>query len=677
MIAAVVNSQNCWLLPYSPNTDKKVRLGVTLPVDDQRALVGISSRRPQAVLLRYSLEWTAEILAADFAALRNASLAAQDEPILVPLWPHAIRVGIDTATFTAGLTVAWTANWATWAINPGSLTGYDYAAPLLFGRLKQPPRLAAKSGELVTAELSVDEDAPAAYALAPASGVLAADTTFSTAAGFAAPIFPFVPEWSTAPAPGTAVVNVERTATGPGRQKATTFYPQSPEQIHQASFKLATPAAAAALIEWYRRRAAITDPQWVATSQTLGRLSANVTATDTVLHFKTLVPLGGTAYVALFDPAGLQEIGRISSSASLQITLAAGVANAWAAPWTNIAPAILARLTIKELVLQYSPAGNAWLATSTLTWREVSAEYTVPSGETRGTTLGRLPGAAWFFQIDLDYNGAIVPTYLTNWEGGATANAHTWAYNPCDFDKLIKSRDLEDDSCTFSMRWYAGCPWENWQPGVLAARGYLTISRADVDPAGAFSNFRTVFTGELSTPTSEGPNLTVKILGANALFARTGPRQVMSTTCGTQLFSTRCGLALGDWTFNAVIVSVAANVVTIGTITRAIGGGLPSGFGAADWFALGWLGWTASGLPQREGVLTSALLSGGQIVLTLDRACPLAPGASVTVVPGCDRQFTTCSGKFANSDNFRGFPFMPAISPSFIIPQQDVTSAKK
>jgi uncharacterized phage protein (TIGR02218 family) len=38
---------------------------------------------------------------------------------------------------------------------------------------------------------------------------------------------------------------------------------------------------------------------------------------------------------------------------------------------------------------------------------------------------------------------------------------------------------------------------------------------------------------------------------------------------------------------------------------------------------------------------------------------PIAPGDAFTVTAGCDKQFATCGAKFANTINFRGFPYMP------------------
>ena len=38
---------------------------------------------------------------------------------------------------------------------------------------------------------------------------------------------------------------------------------------------------------------------------------------------------------------------------------------------------------------------------------------------------------------------------------------------------------------------------------------------------------------------------------------------------------------------------------------------------------------------------------------------PIAIGDGVTLVAGCDKQFSTCRAKFLNAANFRGFPHMP------------------
>ena len=51
-------------------------------------------------------------------------------------------------------------------------------------------------------------------------------------------------------------------------------------------------------------------------------------------------------------------------------------------------------------------------------------------------------------------------------------------------------------------------------------------------------------------------------------------------------------------------------------------------------------------------------------MLTLSRAVPgLLTGAAITLYPGCDHTRATCAAKFANLDNFGGFPWIPTRNP--------------
>lgn len=604
MIAAVVNSQNCWLLHHGP-AEGATRLEVSLAVRALRSLTGRTVRRPSAFLPTYAIAWSALIDATEYAAMLAASRTAQDEPVLAPVWSLSWRPATETPTLEGGLIVAYTEDWSDWEINPVSYDGYDFAAPLIYGRFRQPVRLQSISGDLKRVEIQVEEDAVADYALAPVDGILAADTM---SGGF--PVFPFLPDWSdTPPEPGLGVTDVERNDIGSGRIKASIFYPQTPEQVFSATFTGLERADTARFIAWWIRREGI----------------------------------AGAHKVPLAD------FGVIEGST------------------------VTARHTNQTLTLQCS----GYIATTELAWREVAAEATVPAGETVGTTLGRLPPGAWFFKIDLDYNGAIRTWRLTSWESGATAGGHEWTYNACDFDRLTQDMDLEDDVCTCHFRWFTGGPWDNWLPGQLSARGILTLYRADANADGSFAGFTQRWSGDLAQPQLDGPIVTWRAHGANALFSRSAPSQVMSKVCGTRLFKLRCGLDIADWIFNAEIAAVAGNVVTITDITRANAEGLPDGFGAEDWFGLGWIEWTSGGAKLREGIAANAAVSGGDIELTLDRAIGLAPGALVSVVPGCDRLRASGCSKFANTDNFRGFDLMPAVSPSFILPQRNSAAAKK
>lgn len=133
-----------------------------------------------------------------------------------------------------------------------------------------------------------------------------------------------------------------------------------------------------------------------------------------------------------------------------------------------------------------------------------------------------------------------------------------------------------------------------------------------------------------------------------------------------------------DWLWDATVTVKGGASITVGTISRHNGAGNPTGFGAVNWFALGYAEWTnGSGLPIRHSIIASAAISGGAIVLTFGSPPAFSVGQALRIYPGCDRLGSTCLNKFANYANFRGFEFMPAVAPNFIVPQRTTNAAKK
>lgn len=70
--------------------------------------------------------------------------------------------------------------------------------------------------------------------------------------------------------------------------------------------------------------------------------------------------------------------------------------------------------------------------------------------------------------------------------------------------------------------------------------------------------------------------------------------------------------------------------------------------------SLVWLDGPDAGLRDR-------VVAAGPAGLVLDRPLDLAPvpGTRARLTQGCDRTLATCTGRFANSANFRGEPFLP------------------
>lgn len=82
---------------------------------------------------------------------------------------------------------------------------------------------------------------------------------------------------------------------------------------------------------------------------------------------------------------------------------------------------------------------------------------------------------------------------------------------------------------------------------------------------------------------------------------------------------------------------------------------------AGDWFTRGMLTFSSGASSGRSFEVKRHALVGESHSLDLwqEPTAALAPGDAFTVTAGCDKQLATCRARFANVENFRGFPFMP------------------
>jgi uncharacterized phage protein (TIGR02218 family) len=130
--------------------------------------------------------------------------------------------------------------------------------------------------------------------------------------------------------------------------------------------------------------------------------------------------------------------------------------------------------------------------------------------------------------------------------------------------------------------------------------------------------------------------------------------RTFQATCDAALGDARCGVNLEAPAFKGT--GVVIDVLRDRTFTA-------SGLGSFDagWFAFGFVAWTSGANAGRRAEVLSHDLAGGVAILTLLEA-PLRPIAATdafVVRAGCDKRIATCSAKFANVANFRGFPHIP------------------
>lgn len=137
---------------------------------------------------------------------------------------------------------------------------------------------------------------------------------------------------------------------------------------------------------------------------------------------------------------------------------------------------------------------------------------------------------------------------------------------------------------------------------------------------------------------------------------------VLGQTVG-RTFQANCDAALGDvrcgMNLEASAFKVTGAVIDVLRDRAFTASGL--GSFAAGWFAFGLVEWTSGANVERRVEVLSHDLVDGVAILTLLEAPvrPIVTTDTFVVRAGCDKRIATCSGKFANIANFRGFPHIP------------------
>ncbi len=203
-------------------------------------------------------------------------------------------------------------------------------------------------------------------------------------------------------------------------------------------------------------------------------------------------------------------------------------------------------------------------------------------------------------------------------------------------------------------------------PGRAATGGALSaefISEADLG-AGLWDGARVdvwrvdwsarehrvcVWSGRLSEVTRQGAAFKAELVSLKADLERPIGR-TYARTCDAEVGDERCGVDLNGSAYRGE-----------GVVTDAFGlawfaaSGLESF--EPEWFAGGMLAWTSG---ANAGATSRVVRNAGSdMQISARPRFPIEVGDAFVVTAGCDKGFSTCSGKFSNRDNFRGFPHMP------------------
>lgn len=671
MIATTHHGDPAWLVPYEPAWRQPVVLRASVPTEVTRSLTGREIRQRHGASLRLVMRWEAVLDGAQLAQLRDALAVYADEPVLVPLWPMATTGANWPGPAQAAASVGWMEGWGSYAIDPVSPSAWDQVAPLLVGRITvELPSLPTPG--LAVVQITFEEDATAdeGITLDPATwqaGPALNDTTTP-------PVFPFGVEWGAGFRSVGPVVEIERRSIGPApRTRAAACYPQSGATPTEGTVALVSQEEIGRLLRWWQDRGGASATQYVTTGAHVTSLAVAASAGATTLTVVDAARLGAYRFLGLDDGTRVQWV-RVLSIAGNVLTLQSALTYA-VGIGSVVSVAVLARHAADDIELACAHSGYA---TARLAWEEVPEEYLVAAGETRGTTIGAGPLRAWLYRVTVDRLGNLTTYLRTSFERDLTADSETWEARPIGHSAMDRSVRLDRDEVTIESRVE---PWALvFLPGNLTARVTVDILECDVSGS-AGSNVTLRWSGEISRVSFDGPFVRAACAGPYSVFDRRVPRVLLQPGCNHTVYDARCGLDVGDWTFEAAVnATVTSRTVVLKAWSRTLG--LPTGWGFAGYFALGYL----SRGHDRWLVLSSSAVSGGLVTLTLDRVATWTADEAVTVVPGCDGRRESCmayhatdnpEGKFSNYARFLGFPFVPPKNPSFTIPKSSGTGYGK
>jgi uncharacterized phage protein (TIGR02218 family) len=148
----------------------------------------------------------------------------------------------------------------------------------------------------------------------------------------------------------------------------------------------------------------------------------------------------------------------------------------------------------------------------------------------------------------------------------------------------------------------------------------------------------------------DGERFSADLIGlSRALEARVG--DVYSSQCSAVVGDHRCGVDLPSLTAYGCAVSSVTNERR--TFRASVIGSAATGY-----YSLGRLTWTGG---ANVGLESEVLLHSDTnlIDLFLETVFPIEVGDTFEVSPGCDLSSATCSSKFNNLPNHRGFPLIP------------------
>lgn len=160
------------------------------------------------------------------------------------------------------------------------------------------------------------------------------------------------------------------------------------------------------------------------------------------------------------------------------------------------------------------------------------------------------------------------------------------------------------------------------------------------------SQFLVYWRGRVVSGKADGAYVELACESVFTSLRRHGVRARYQRNCRHVVYGLACGLSQSLYEDDGTVIGIVGLVLTI-----------PAAASRAD-------GWFTGGLLRIPGGPLRLITSHVGTQVTLARPLlDLEGGMAVKLAPGCDHLHTTCTGKFNNTNNFGGFPYIPLKNP--------------
>lgn len=253
-------------------------------------------------------------------------------------------------------------------------------------------------------------------------------------------------------------------------------------------------------------------------------------------------------------------------------------------------------------------------------------------------------------------NGAVLR--YTSYDQNLTYGGHTFLAGDLQFERPGIKSTLGLEVATLDVK---VSPCEGGACQINGIGALQAIAQGDLD--WAVVRLERVF---MSTPGDTAPGTVVLFVGlvtdvrgvgrSSAEFTVSSylylldvqlPRNLIQPGCRHVLYDSGCTLSKSAFRVSGVIAA-GSNVKVLQTnLTQTV-----------QYFQLGVIAFTSG---QNNGLSRAVIdyQANGQVTLAVNLPETPSVGDTFTIVPGCDKQQSTCQNKFNNLAHFGGFPYVP------------------